>query len=118
MSVSGERCAYLEGSAYWLGFLFFLGRGDEASVEVTVIVVRSRFEERDGESSPGLAVLVDEEVAEYWNLVRLPLKDGVVGAVSSMSSPASVAEMGSSIEGFAERVRAIAVRGEVLECAW
>lgn len=90
MSVRGERCAYLEGSAYLLDFRFFAGRGEEeveAEVEekadaATITAGRVRFEERVAEDA-GLATREDFEVVPYWNFDNVPLKDAVGGGVES-----------------------------------
>jgi hypothetical protein len=45
ISTSGDRCAYFDGSAYLLGFLFFFGRGDGggALLVASATVVLARF---------------------------------------------------------------------------
>ena len=114
MSVRGERCAYLEGSAYLLAVRFFFGRGEEAlEVDVaTMLVVLARFVLEAGSDAEVVLRVPFEVTLEYWNLVNDPLKDGVVGCgVESEDCSSTSGGAWSSSRGRFERVCGI-VRGQ------
>jgi hypothetical protein len=84
MSTSGDRWAYLDGSAYLLGFLFFLGRGEDVARELEedmvdwdiAISAESWVRLSFRIELDALAELCDAGVVEYWNFANLPLKVG------------------------------------------
>jgi hypothetical protein len=89
MSTSGDRCAYLDGSAYLLGIRFFFGLADDSGELLTsaVAVVLPRFLDFVGDAdNGGLSCTV--RVSVYWYLFNLFLKDAE-GGVASLS-PTSV----------------------------
>jgi len=76
MSTSGDRCAYLDGSAYLLGFLFFFGRGEGSgaifATAVTVVLLRFLGSIGDPDGDPvGCSV----RVSVYWNFFSRSWKD-------------------------------------------
>jgi hypothetical protein len=95
MSVRGERCAYLEGSAYLLDFRFFLGWGEDVGdvVVVDMGVVRVRLELRVEVATLEAAegILATGGVDVYWYFVNWPLKDGVDGVSMGLGVSSGVA---------------------------
>jgi hypothetical protein len=89
MSTSGDRCAYLDGSAYLLGIRFFFGLADDLGELLTaaVAVVLPRFLDFVGDADNGGASCI-VRVSVYWYFFSLFLNDAE-GGVASLS-PASV----------------------------
>lgn len=119
MSTRGDRCAYLEGSAYLLALRFFFAGGvaaGERSVGTVTAVDRVRLEVRGVEVGGALERFkdADGEAVPYWNFDRRPPKDGVaddgvVDEAPSVEASSGTVEVPVSCRDLFARVGGIVV---------